>query len=79
MAERTLDLGAQDPELKNSPVVWEIDEVDETLREAMPEEPVCFFNDHAYPHGTIVKSGTARLRCDYGLWVPAGPGDPANP
>ncbi len=80
MEGKTLQVGAQDPERKNSPVVWgELDEDDDALREAVPGEPVCFFNDSAYPHGTVVKSGTTRLRCDRGLWVPAGPADPENP
>ena len=79
MHEKTQHLGAQDPELKNSPVAWEADEDTETLRESIPGDPVCFFNDLAFAHGTIVGSGDVLLRCDHGLWVPAGPGDPSNP
>jgi len=79
MNRPTLDLGAQDPERKNSPIASEIDDDTETPREAMSEEPVCFFNDEAYAHGTVIKSGTALLRCDFGLWVPAGPSEPWNP
>lgn len=67
------EVGAQDPERKNSPVAWEADEDTEALREEIPGEAVCFYNDRAYPHGTLVLTGDARLRCDYGLWVPAGP------
>lgn len=73
------DLGAPDPERKNSPIVWEEDDDTETLRESIPGEPVCFFNDEAYAHGSTIKSGTALFRCDYGLWVPAGPSEPWNP
>jgi hypothetical protein len=72
-------LGAPDPELKNSPIAWETDEDTETLRESVPGDPVCFFNDLAYSHGTVICSGTALLRCDHGLWVPAGPADSSNP
>lgn len=79
MNPKTQQLGAQDPELKNSPVAWETDEDTETLRESIPEEPICYFNDQSYAHGTVVSSGDVRLRCDYGLWVPAGPTDPINP
>lgn len=79
MANRTRDLGAQDPELRNSPVAWEEDDDTDTLRASVPGEPVCYFNDSAYSHGTIVKSGSVRLRCDRGLWVPAGPADTDNP
>jgi hypothetical protein len=75
----SVQVGAQDAELKNSPIAWEADEDTETLREALPDEPVCFFNDRAYSHGTIVLAGDARLRCDHGLWVPAGPADVDNP
>ncbi len=76
MDTQPLNLGSQDPELKNSPVVWEGEEDSETLREANPGEPVCFFNDEAYPHDTVIKSASVLLRCNYGLWVPAGPSDP---
>lgn len=79
MNAKTVQLGAQDPELKNSPVAWESDEDYETLRESIPEEPICYFNDAAYAHGTIVGSGGVLLRCDHGLWVPAGPTDPIHP
>jgi hypothetical protein len=72
-------LGAQDPERKNSPVAWETDEDVEALRESIPDEPACFFNDRAYPHGTVVGSGSVLLRCDNGIWVPAGPGESAKP
>jgi hypothetical protein len=77
VAKKIQQLGAQDPELKNSPVAWEGEEDTETLRASVPGEPVCFFNDHAYTHGTIVKSGSTLLRCDLGLWVPEG--DLQNP
>jgi len=79
MNSKILDLGVQDPEARNSPVAWEIDEDTETLRESIPGDPVCLFNDQAYDHNTVIKSGTVLLRCDYGLWVPAGPSDPENP
>jgi hypothetical protein len=79
MTGKIPNLGAQDPDLRNSPVAWESDEDTETLRASVPGEPVCFFNDRAYAHGTIGKSGTVLLRCDRGLWVPEGPADPENP
>ncbi len=74
------ELGAQDPERKNSPVAWETDEDVEALREALPDdEPVCFFNDHAFEHGTMVSSGSVLLRCDNGVWVPAGVTESGKP
>jgi hypothetical protein len=79
VTKKTVDLGAQDPELKNSPVAWEGDEDTETLREAIPEEPECFFNDRAFSHDTVISSGSMLLRCDRGLWIPAGPGSAGKP
>ena len=79
MTDRIQELGAQDPELRNSPVAAEGDEDTETLHASIPGEPVCYFNDRPYAHGTIGKSGTVLLRCDYGVWVPAGPADQQNP
>lgn len=78
MTNKTPDVGSQDPELRNSPVAWESDEDSETLRQGIPPEPVCFFNDVAYPDHTVVKSGTVLLRCDKGLWVPTSPSEPYN-
>jgi hypothetical protein len=75
MNAKPQQLGAQDPELKNSPVAWESDEDTEALREEIDEEPVCFFNDRAYSHGTVVSSGSALLRCDHGIWVPTNSGE----
>jgi hypothetical protein len=76
---KVVQVGAQDPELKNSPIAWESDEDTEALREEIPEEPDCFFNGRAYRHGTVVQSGDSRLRCDFGLWIPAGPDDVDHP
>jgi hypothetical protein len=66
------ELGTQQPDRRNSPIAWETDEDTETLRESLPDEPVCFFNDLEYADGTIISSGATLLRCDDGLWVPVG-------
>jgi len=79
MKQTTQQLGAQDPERKNSPVAWEVEEDTEALRESIPDEAVCFFNDRAYTHGTVVSSGSLLLRCDHGIWLPAGATDNAKP
>lgn len=71
--QKTEQLGAADPERKNSPIAWEADEDTEALREAVPDEAVCLFNDRAYDDGTVVKSGSVLLRCDRGIWLPVGP------
>jgi hypothetical protein len=72
-----MSLGTQIPELKNSPIAWEDDEDTEALREALPSEPMCYFNDHEFAHGTIVAGDGVRLRCDRGVWVPE-PSSPPN-
>lgn len=79
MTTNTVQLGALDPERKSSPVAWETDEDTEALRESVPDEAVCYFNDRAYEHGTVALSGSVLLRCDHGLWLPAGPGDSSKP
>ena len=74
------DVGAQDPELKNSPIANEALEEDPTLRQQVPaEQAFCYFNGETFTDNTIVRSGTTMLRCARGIWVPAGPGDPENP
>ncbi len=79
MTKKTQELGAPDPELKNSPIAWEGDEETEALREETPDEPECFFNDRPYSDGTVISSGSTRLRCDHGIWIPAGPSDFGKP
>jgi hypothetical protein len=79
MTDTIPNLGAQDPELENSPVAWEGDEETETLRQSAPVEPFCRFNGQRFADGTTVKSGTILLRCSQGIWVPAGPSDRDNP
>jgi len=71
-------LGAQDPERRNSPVAWESDEDSETVRQELPENPVCHFNDESFSDGTVIRSGTVLLRCDQGIWVQARPSDPTD-
>ena len=73
------DVGAPDPELNTSPIAEENDDETEVLRQEEPGEPVCYFNNKSFKTGAYVKSGTAMLKCDYGIWVPAGPADPDNP
>ena len=79
MKQRIHQLGAPDPESRTSPVAWETDDDTESLREAVPDEAVCFFNDVAYEHDTVVESGGVKLRCDHGLWLPSGPAHDSKP
>lgn len=79
MGKSIPDVGDQDPEERNSPIAAEEDEETEFLRQDVPGEAVCWFNDVSYGHGSYVRSGTVLLRCDRGLWIEAGPGDADNP
>jgi hypothetical protein len=72
-------VGAPDPEQKNSPIIEELDEELEALQQERVETPMCYFNGASYRHGAYVCSGNERLRCEYGSWVRAGSCDPDNP
>lgn len=72
-------VGAQDPELENSPIAEESDEDIDIIRQQVPGEPVCYFNGTEYKHGTYVASGAQILKCNYGIWVEQGSSDPTNP
>jgi len=73
------DVGAPDPELKTSPIADEFDDEIEALRQEVPGEPACYFNNQNFQTGAYVKSGTSLLKCDYGIWIPVGSSDPDNP
>jgi len=79
MSSSIPDVGDQDPAARNSPIAGEEDEETQFLRQDVPGDAVCWFNDVAHEHGTFVKSGTAMLRCDRGIWIESGPADPGNP
>ena len=74
-----VQVGAPDPELRNSPIVEETDENYEIAAQTLPDEPLCFFNGHAYRHDQFVCSGSELLRCFRGAWVQEGSCDPTNP
>lgn len=77
---RLPDVGAMDPELRNSPIVDELDDEEaETVRLQVPGDSVCYFNGQPFAHGEAVISGTQILRCHHGIWVDGGPADPTNP
>lgn len=65
-------VGAQDPELENSPIAEEEDEDTDVVRQQVPGEPVCYFNGRSYEHGAYVVSGAQVLKCSYGVWVETG-------
>ena len=79
-AHRSLpQVGAQDPELRNSPIAEEEDEESDVVRQQLPGAAVCFFNGAEYPHGEYVEAGSQVLRCSYGVWIDAGSSDERNP
>jgi len=65
-------VGAPDPELKNSPIFDEAD--DEFLSlDAELEIGLCYFNDQSYQLGEYVCSGDELLRCEsQGVWIREG-------
>lgn len=72
-------VGAPDPELRNSPVLEELDEDYELLAQEAGEQPVCFFNGASYDDGHYVCSGSGELlHCHRGTWVREGTCDPEN-
>ena len=63
-------VGAPDPELRNSPI---FDEYEEVSLDLELEEGVCYFNDVSYPIGQYVLSGSELLKCEgRGVWVRKG-------
>jgi hypothetical protein len=70
MSDTVFQVGAPDPELKNSPI---FDEYDEPSLDLELETGVCYFNNVAYPTGQFVLSGSEMLHCEErGVWVRRG-------
>jgi hypothetical protein len=73
MIEHASQVGAADPERRNSPVHTDPEQSFELLREQVGDEAAgCYFNDVRYPEGALVRSGTRCLRCERGIWVELG-------
>ena len=72
-SKNATEVGAPDPEYNTSPIAEESNDDTEILRSEVPGEPVCYFNDKRFATGDFIKSGTSLLKCDYGIWIPAGP------
>jgi len=65
-------VGAPDPELRNSPIFDEDDEESLSLDLEL-ETGACFFNNVRYALGDYVMSGNELLRCEgRGVWVRTG-------
>ena len=73
------DVGSPDPELNTSPVADEMSDDYEVLKQELPGEPVCYFNDRSFANATYVRSGAELLKCSYGIWLRQGGSDPDNP
>lgn len=65
------DVGAPDPELKNSPIFDRESEEFEMLDLEL-ESGVCYFNGVDYANGTYVCSGNELLHCERGVWIRKG-------
>jgi hypothetical protein len=71
MVQSIPQVGAPDPELRNSPILD--DEDDELPTELEVETGVCYFNSVAYALGDYVRSGSELLHCEErGVWVRTG-------
>lgn len=68
--ENAPQVGAADPERRNSPVQTDPEQSFELLREQVGDEVAgCYFNDQLFADGSRVLSGSSYLRCERGIWV----------
>jgi hypothetical protein len=79
MTKSPIDVGPQDPELRNSPIAWEYLDEEDWPGTAEEEQPGCFFNGVAYSNGTIIRADDAVLECGNGFWIPVSTDDSAPP
>ena len=65
------ELGAPDPEQRNSPIFD--DSADELSMDLELEEGVCYFNNKTFSIGDYICSGNELLRCEIrGVWMREG-------
>jgi hypothetical protein len=68
-----LQVGAADPERRNSPIQTDPEQSFELIREQVGDEAAgCYFNDVRFGEGALVASGSTHLRCEHGIWVEIG-------
>jgi hypothetical protein len=78
--EHAAQVGAADPERRNSPIQTDPNQSFELMREQIGDEAAgCYFNDVLYSEGGHVLSGSTYLRCERGIWVEAGTNLPLSP
>ena len=74
MNERLPQVGAPDPELKNSLILDEFEHDEQAgPRDIEVEQAVCYFNGVEYSIGAYVQSGSEILQCaGRGVWMRKG-------
>ncbi len=70
--ENVPDVGAPDPELKNSPI-FDHESEETEARDLELESGACYFNGVSYEIGQYVRAGDELLKCEgRGIWVRKG-------
>lgn len=70
MTNHVTQVGAPDPELRNSPI---FDEYEDLSLDLELESGACYFNNAVYPLGHFLLSGSELLHCEgRGIWVRKG-------
>lgn len=70
MTSHVTQVGAPDPELRNSPI---FDEYGDVSLDLELETGACYFNNTLYPVGQYLLSGSELLHCELrGVWVRKG-------
>jgi len=64
-------VGAPDPELRNSPIFDENDAEALSLDREL-QTAGCWFNSERYANGQYIHSSDELLRCERGVWVRVG-------
>jgi hypothetical protein len=73
-------VGAADPEHRNSPIQTDPEQSFELIREQLGDEAAgCYFNDVLYAEGSCVLCGSTYLRCERGIWREVGTSVPVSP
>jgi hypothetical protein len=70
MTSHVTQVGAPDPELRNSPI---FDEYEDVSLDMELETGACYFNNTLYPVGQYLLSGSELLHCELrSIWVRKG-------
>lgn len=74
------NVGAPDPELRNSPILDESDYDEQLGMDADSLDTArCQFNGADFANGSMICSGDELLRCSHGTWLRCGSCDEDNP